>query len=128
VVVRINSHTRDVAKYEAFRENRPPVHDLIWSVGPLGWLPGRLFFLFRRAPPLILCGQNESSRKREYKGFDDNRSVWHPGLAFRNALPPAVGDLQPYELSCEETERFNHRGLGGRNRNWKFGFPPARFK
>ena len=102
VVVRINSHTRDVAKYKAFRENRPPVHDLIGSVGPLGRLPGRLFCQSRRAPPLVLCGQNESGRKREYKNFEDNRSVWHPGLAFLNALPPAVGNIQPYELSCEE--------------------------
>jgi hypothetical protein len=43
VVARINSHTRDVAKYKALRENRPAVYDLIGSVGPLGCLPGRLF-------------------------------------------------------------------------------------
>lgn len=54
VVVRINSHTRDVAKYKAFRENRPAVHDLIWSGDPLGWLPGLLFCPSRRASPLVL--------------------------------------------------------------------------
>jgi hypothetical protein len=102
VVVRINSHTRDVAKYKAFGEYRPPVYHLIWSVGPLGGLPGCLFCQSRRAPPLVRCGQNESGCKREYQNFEDNRSVWHPGLAFLNALPPAVGNIQPYVLSCEE--------------------------
>jgi hypothetical protein len=51
---------------------------------------------------LVRCGQNESGCKREYQNFEDNRSVWHPGLAFLNALPPAVGNIQPYVLSCEE--------------------------
>jgi hypothetical protein len=101
LVVRIDSHACDVAKYKAFREHRPPVHDLIGSAGPLGWLPGRLFCQSQPAPTLVLCGQNETGRKSEYKSFEDNRSVWHPDLAFLNALPATVGNLPPYELSCE---------------------------
>jgi hypothetical protein len=75
VVVGINSHAGDVAQYKAFRENRPPMHHLIRSGGPFGWLPGCLFGQHRRVPRLVFRGQNESGRKRKYKGCEDYRSV-----------------------------------------------------